>query len=169
MYPSQHRQEPQNSTRDRAAYGSTGRLLGEEVDRQYRRGSQPSGVFEQIRHLGVDFITLAELQGELLRVDSRDAMRQLVWPIVLSIIGIGFIVGCFPLAVFGVSWWLADKTELTLAGASLLVSGCGLVISAAIFYGAWRSLTRVWEYFNRSREEFKQNLDWVKRMLAQRH
>ena len=71
--------------------------------------------------------------------------------------------------MFGVSWWLADKTELTLAGASLLVSGCGLVISAAIFYGAWRSLTRVWEYFNRSREEFKQNLDWVKRMLAQRH
>ncbi|WP_166819709.1 phage holin family protein [Thalassoroseus pseudoceratinae] len=122
----------------------------------------------QVSRFGVDFITLAELQAELLRVDSRDATRQLVWPLVLSVVGLGFIIGCFPLAVFGISWWLAAVTELSLAGASLIVATAGLIVAAIVFYGAWRSLTQVWQYFNRSREEFKQNVNWFKRTLADR-
>ncbi len=168
MHPSEHYSKPEDRSGDRFSYGSTGRLLGEEIEKARQRGSHPSDVISQLGNFGVDVITLAELQAELLRVDSRDAVRQLTWPLVLAVIGCGFIVGCFPLAVFGVSWWLAGATSLSLAGASLIVAGSGLVIAGIVFYAAWRSLTRAWKYFSRSHEELKQNLNWLKRALVQR-
>lgn len=168
MHPSEHYSQSEDRSGDRFGYGSTGRLLGEEIDKARQRDTQPSDVISQLGNFGVDILTLAELQAELLRVDSKDAVRQAIWPSVLAIVGLGFIMGCFPLAVFGISWWLAGATSLSLAGASLVVAGTGLVIAGLVFYAAWRSLTQVWGYFGRSREELKQNLNWIKRALVQR-
>ena len=134
MQPSEHYPTSEDRVGDSSRYGSAGRILGEEIESQFPpRQPRSPNVVSQLSGFGVDVITLAELQGELLRVDSKDAAKGLVWPIAFATVGAGFLVGCFPLALFGIAWWLTEVTQLTVAQSSLIVASVGLVIAGLVF------------------------------------
>jgi len=120
-------------------------------------------------NLGADLLGLGELQLELLSVDARDAVKQSYFPTVLACLGLGFFIGCCPLALLSLSWWLTDITRLTLAASSLIVAGVGLVLAVILLYFAWRGYRKSLNLLGRSRTEFRSNIRWLKHVLSQKH
>jgi hypothetical protein len=123
----------------------------------------------QLGNLGADLIQLGELQLELMAVDARDATRKAYMPAFLAFFGTGFLIGSCPLALLGLSWWLADVTELSVWASSLIVASSGLVLAGLLFFFAYKGFKRSFALLNRSRAELHSNLEWVKRLLSQKH
>jgi uncharacterized membrane protein YqjE len=123
----------------------------------------------QLGNLGADLIHLGELQLELLAVDSRDAAQEARFPSLLSCLGLAFLMGSCPLALLGLSWWLADVTQLSLAAASLTIAALGLVLALGLLWAAWRGFKSSVGLLNRSRAELHSNLEWIKKILSEKH
>ena len=146
------------------------RVVGQEMNYEPAEETQEEpDVTGNLGDLGADLISLGELQLELLSVDVRDAAQNSFSPALFASLGLGLVIGCCPLVLLGMSWWLADFTELSAAGASLVVAAVGLVIAGIFFYLAWRGLRESVNLLNRSRIELSSNLRWIKKILSQKH
>jgi hypothetical protein len=67
------------------------------------------------------------------------------------------------------SWWLADVTQLSLAAASLTIAALGLVLALGLLWAAWRGFKSSFGLLNRSRAELHSNLEWIKKILSEKH
>ena len=123
----------------------------------------------QLGNLGADLIHLGELQLELLATDARDATREARWPTLVACLAGGLFIGTCPLTLLGFSWWLADATELSLAASSLIIAGIGLAIAVGLFLIAWKGFKSSFALLNRSRTELHSNLEWIKKILSEKH
>jgi hypothetical protein len=111
-----------------------------------------------------DVLTLAELQTRLLLVDVSEARTRALRPLVFGVVGVVLLLASFPVALFG----LAALLELTglPAWASLLIAAfIGLAVSGVLGLLAWRTIRTTFAVFNRSRDEFLQNLARIKSTL----
>jgi len=120
-------------------------------------------------NLGADLIHLGELQLELLAVDARDASRAAYKPALLAFLATGFLIGSCPLGLLGLSWWLADVTELSVWASSLIVASVGLVVAGILFFLGYKGFKRSAALLNRSRAELHSNLEWIKKLLSEKH
>lgn len=119
--------------------------------------------------LGSDFISLSELQLELLTVDARDAMRESFLPSLLMILGVGLVVGACPVLLLGMSWYLSETTSLSLTGSLLSVALVGILAALALFYFAWKGLRKSIGLLKRSQTELRSNIQWIKKVLSNKN
>ncbi|QDT90234.1 hypothetical protein Pan161_18840 [Gimesia algae] len=119
--------------------------------------------------LGADLLALGELQVELLSVDTRDAMRESVIPVVFMALGLGLCIGAFPVLLLACSWWLSNTFEFTLASSMLTVAVSGLCIAAGLLFYAWRGLLKSLSIVQRSGRELRSNIQWIKTIISQKH
>lgn len=119
--------------------------------------------------LGADLLALGELQVELLSVDTRDAMRESVVPVVLLALGLGLCIGAFPVLLLACSWWLSNAFELTLASSMLIVAVSGLCTAAFLLFFAWKGLVKSISIVKRSGRELRSNIQWIKTIISQKH
>lgn len=126
-------------------------------------------VTAHLGNLGADLLSLGELQLELFSVDTREAVQQSYFPTVLACLGVGFVIGSCPLALLGLSWWIADSTALTVWAASLIVAAIGLVVAVGLLFFAWKGFRSSLALLGRSRTEFRSNLQWIKNLLSKKH
>ena len=146
-------------------------MVGEEMSSRTQdaeTGQEPD-MTGHLGNLGADLISLGELQLELLSVDARDAAQRSFYPGVFAFLGLGFVVGCCPLALLGLSWWLADITQLSVPGAAITVALVGLVVAGIFIFLAWKGFRASLDLLNRSRIELSSNLRWIKKILSQKH
>lgn len=118
--------------------------------------------------LAADLISLSELQIELLAVDSRDALRESVYPGILICLGGGLIIGACPVLLFGLAWGMAELTGLSLAFSCCLSAVFSLGAAGLCLYLARKGLRKSLGYFNRSREELQSNTQWIKHILSEK-
>jgi hypothetical protein len=123
----------------------------------------------QLGNLGADLIHLSELQLELLAVDARDASRQAFYPTLITFLAAGFLIGSCPLGLLGLSWWLTENSSLSLAASSLLIATVGLLFAGVLFFLAWKGFKSSFALLNRSRTELHSNLQWIKKLLSEKH
>lgn len=123
----------------------------------------------QLGNLGADLIHLGELQLELLAVDAKDATTRAKYPTLLTLMAAAFLMGSCPLALLGLSWWLTDHTKLSLAASSLIIAAVGLLIAGVLFFLAWKGFKSSFALLNRSRTELHSNLEWIKKLLSEKH
>ena len=130
------------------------------------RGDQKAGTAlrTNLGDFAHDVLTLAELQGRLLVVDLNDARARAVRPLALGLIGLVLLLATFPVALLGLAW-LLSLTGLPLWACLLIAAGAGLMCSGLLGWLAWRTLRTTFAVFDRSREEFTQNLSWIKSVL----
>jgi hypothetical protein len=69
----------------------------------------------------------------------------------------------------GLSWWLADVTTLSVWASSLIIAAVGLVIAGVLFFLGYKGFKRSAALLNRSRAELHSNLEWIKKLLSQKH
>jgi hypothetical protein len=120
-------------------------------------------------NLGADLIHLGELQLELLAVDTKDATTRAKYPTLMMLLAATFLMGSCPLGLIGLSWWLTDNTTLSLAASSLIIAGVGLLVAGVLFFVAWKGFKSSLALLNRSRTELHSNLEWIKKLLSEKH
>ncbi|QDU49231.1 phage holin family protein [Gimesia panareensis] len=130
--------------------------------------NQAPDMKEGLGDLAADLISLSELQIELLAVDSRDAVRESVYPGMLLCLGGGLIMGACPVFVFGLAWWLRDVTGLNLAVACLIVALLALGGAGLLLYFARKGLMHSLGHFKRTRDELRSNTQWIKKILSEK-
>jgi hypothetical protein len=146
-------------------------LVDEEMkDRNGKlKQEQASNLQGQLGNLGADLITLSELQLELIAVDTRDASREAFYPTIMLCLAVGLSVGACPVALFGLSLWLSEATQLSQVAALLTVSGAALGIAAILFFRAWEGFNKSFAPFKRSRTELQSNIQWIKKIFSEKH
>jgi uncharacterized membrane protein YqjE len=111
-----------------------------------------------------DFVTLAELQFQLLVVDSRESARKLVLPAIVATIGLLLLAGCFPVLLMFIGIMLYDLAGLSAslsAGIALLI---GFVLAVTLTWLGLAGLKKAFNYFERSVSELKKNVEWLKQL-----
>lgn len=124
---------------------------------------------ERLGDLGADLITLSELQMELLAVDTREATKKAVLPLVLTFVSAGLLLGMFPLALLAFTWWLSDAYQLSRAASALTVVGITLAVSIPLILAATYYFRKIIGLLKRSQSELKNNIQWLKNILSEKH
>ena len=120
------------------------------------------GFFGQAAEVTGDVIELAELQVRLAKVDAANAVKISILPI--AVIGTSGLVllASLPVLLFAIAGFIARLAGISAEMAQLLVSAIAVglaLVAIAISVRYLKSATRA---FDRTAEELKHNLVWLK-------
>jgi len=126
---------------------------------------RPMTVARNARALARDVLELAELQTDLLKVDTADWVKRLVLPILLLSGAIVFGIACVLILLMSLAHGLVEWFEISEALALLIAGLVGIVLGVACGLIGWQRLRGSVSVFGRSREELKRNIRWLKKVL----
>lgn len=127
-----------------------------------RPPSAGAGVRRNLFALIQDALRLGDLQLQLLQVDVRDFWQRARLAIVICVIAGIAMLAALPILLLGLTYVLQAATGWSLATSSLVIGGSVIALGGG---GAWlsiRNVTRAGSLLARSREEFQQNLAWLR-------
>jgi hypothetical protein len=127
-------------------------------------GNEP-GIRQSFSGLAHDVIELGELQAKLLMMDLHASTARVRATIVLAVLGVAVLLGCFPVVLLTVVELLVTTADWSRVAAYACVSFVSLAVCAILFAVAWAKVRHGLSTFDRSREELRQNLAWVKTSL----
>ena len=127
--------------------------------------SPPRAVAKSMGELTQDIVALAELQFELLRIDSREGFKRMLIPLGLFLAAAAVAVGSVPVALVFLAALLVQAAGLSIAAAFLIATLVGLLAAGTIGILAWITARGALRVFARSGEEFTRNFAWIKRAL----
>ena len=125
----------------------------------------PDGVAKDMGELTHDMMSLAELQFELVRNDYRAGMKGLLVPIVLLLVAGIVALGTAPIALLLMAEILIQVAGLSRVSALSIAALGGLIVAVVLGVVGWSQLRGVGRVFQRSREEWIRNLNWIKLAL----
>jgi hypothetical protein len=125
------------------------------------------GVYRNVRHLGRDFVNLAELQFKLLSVDLKDVKGHALGPALGIGIGLVVLLATLPVAMIAAAHLLIDFAGWPPAAAYGLAAAVGLVIGGVLLFVCAKRIATSFSALHRSRQEFIKNLDWIKTVLSE--
>jgi uncharacterized membrane protein YqjE len=131
--------------------------------------SDPPHLRPTLRRLVADLFQLAAIQGELFKVDARRARAQLIKAVAGS--AIAMLASLIALASLAATLTLVlyEFTELSLSGASALVTGALFLLALLAAWLGWTAFRRSFDEFGASREELRANARFVKSLLSGDH
>jgi hypothetical protein len=124
-----------------------------------------NGVAQGMGDLTHDIVSLAELQFELFRNDYRGGMKGLLVPVVLLLVAGIVALGTAPIALLLLAEILIEVNGLSRVSALSIAALSGFIVAAALGVVGWSQLRGVGRVFQRSREEWNRNLNWIKLAL----
>jgi hypothetical protein len=128
---------------------------------------QPRGAVGNLAHFFRDLAALVELQGLLFVVDAGDEFRKArKWLMLILLSGV-IAASCVPVALAGAALILAEQTRLTAGQSLLSVSVAVLILACGGIYIAAASAKIGDGWMQRSREEWRLNVTWIKETLKQ--
>ena len=127
--------------------------------------SPPRAVARNTAELMSDVVTLAELQGRLLLIDVESGVWKIIPFVITLTAGVILAICCVPIAMATIALGLIHYGGLlppvafayTLLGGAIL----SLVLVAAAFWQYKRGM----RLLERSQNEWKQNMRWIKNTL----
>ena len=132
------------------------------------RTAEPSPAAAVSRNLADflhDILTLIELQIQLFGVDLREAVQRSILPVVLLAGAAVITVACVPLVLMGIVWTLVLRAGLSQDVAFFATALGGIVIAVIMGVVAWQSFAHLGPIIERSLQELRQNLLWIKHAL----
>jgi hypothetical protein len=137
------------------------------MNEQTSRASNGYGAPEHgMRGLVHDIAVLSELQTQLLAIDARAALRELLWPVAVIAAVAGLVLGSVIVGLMTVAYLLVELAGWPQYAGFLTATALGLAIAGGMLWGLrWRWQNRP-PLFSRSKEEFRQNFDRVKGLLV---
>lgn len=124
----------------------------------------PTTTARNIADLSHDVVHLGELQTELFKLDLSDTIRRLILPTALLAVGVVVALSCVPLVLAALGFALMDAG---MSGWAAFLTAALTGVGCAAFFGLVSYLTfrKAPSAFERSRDEFVKNIDWLKRVL----
>lgn len=127
-----------------------------------------TAVAKNFGSLAHDLITLAELQWELLQVDTARSFRRLLILLSIGFLAAAILLGCVPVALFALGYVLAEQLNLSMSAAMISSAGVGVVIGALFLLAAYLLSKQLTAGFDESKSEFAKNVQWLKSTLRHR-
>jgi uncharacterized membrane protein YqjE len=130
-------------------------------------GKTPN-VAASVGDLTHDVIELSELQAQLLTLDVKQSVAKARACLVLAVIGACMLLGTIPVALLALAALLVEQLDWSYAGAAAVAALAGLLIAGVVFGVAYGYIKKGLVSFDRSREELRRNIAWVKSALRTR-
>lgn len=111
-----------------------------------------------------DAVMLAELQAEMLKVEAEERLRGAALPAVVLIVAVCVALGCTPILLLSLAYFLTDVAGLPHALSLLIATLVGLVAATVGALVATRGIKKSLD-FSRSKDEFSRNVRWMKQVL----
>jgi uncharacterized membrane protein YqjE len=131
------------------------------------RGAEPNvaASFSELTH---DVIELAELQGKLFALDIKNTSQKARTGLVLGLVGVSLLLGSIPVALFALAELMIRQFDWTRDAGYGLATLIGVLLSGGILAAAWASFRTGISTLERSRDELKRNITWIKSSLRTR-
>jgi hypothetical protein len=140
----------------------------DEFNDAQRGAPSPTGEIRHgVRHLARDIVTLAELQANLLQVETRNWLKKVAIPaLALAIAAAIAALASLPILLLSLAYWLVDAWAWPLPLALLAAGGVGLLGAVLCGVVAAQRLRRGNDAFARFRLELARNVRWLKQILG---
>ncbi len=112
------------------------------------RASPARDLKEHVAGVTRDVGHIAELQSRLLLAEWQQARGKLMCAVGCWAIAAVIAAAATPVVIGGAGWWLAEATELSVAGGLLSAAGIAVLLALAIAaFGYWqfRRQSAVWQ------------------------
>lgn len=120
-----------------------------------------------VRELAHDAVTLGELQMELLKADAEDWTQRFVPPVLALAATLGIALGTIPVLLHVLAYGLIEGAGWSHWLSFLVAGVAGLALAGILGTIGWSRLRKSFHVFERSREEMRQNVNWLKHVLSQ--
>ncbi|MCE9548552.1 MAG: phage holin family protein [Planctomycetia bacterium] len=131
-----------------------------------KSGFPPAAVARNFKELQHDVLVLLRLQVDLVRMDIEQWRRRLSVPLFLLVLAVALALGSVPVLLYGVAQALTSLSGMPLALSLEIVAVVSLGIAAIAAYYGWQRLQAANVVFQRSEEELKRNIEWLKELLS---
>jgi ABC-type Fe3+ transport system permease subunit len=115
-----------------------------------------------------DVIELSELQVQLLSLDVKQSVNKARTCLIMAIAGASVLLGTIPVALLALAAVLVEQLEWSVAGATATAGTVGLLIAGVVLGVAYMYVKNGLVSLDRSREEFRRNISWLKSTLRTR-
>jgi len=113
-----------------------------------------------------DVLDLAELQWQLLSVDSQVARKKLVRAFVLTAVAATLATSALTILIAGLGLALHDLSDLPVGVSLLIAAAVVFVIVGGMLWAALRSVQSAGSLLAETKSEFAENLRWLKATLV---
>ncbi len=128
--------------------------------------SDDRGPAGNVRQLGSDVLTLAELQADLLQADLREWAGAFTKGVAALVAALVVLLSSMPVLLIGLGYYLDEAADLSLPAAMFVAAGVGVALAvAAAGIGVWL-IKREQPPLRRFRSELRHNVRWLKRVLT---
>lgn len=133
----------------------------------HHRGKTPN-VAASVSDLTHDVIELSELQVQLVQLDARQSMERARTCVIMAVVGAAILLGTIPVALLTIAALLVEQLQWSYAAATAVATGVGLVLAGIVLAIAYGYVKNGLLSFDRSREELRRNIAWLKSTLRTR-
>ena len=112
-------------------------------------------------------IDLSSLQLRLVKADAQQAALRVRPVLAAAALALGMTISSLPVLGLGFASFISTATPLTLWQSQLLVGGTFLLIAALPTLCFWLALRPISCAFDRSQQEAKQNIQWLRNAVRQ--
>jgi uncharacterized membrane protein YciS (DUF1049 family) len=112
-----------------------------------------------------DVIELTELQSQLLMLDLKKSAEMAKACIILAIVAACLLLASIPVALIAFGYLLVEQLEWSVAGSMGLAALVGLVLCGIVAGVAYGYVKRGLVSIERSRDELRRNVAWLKSTL----
>jgi uncharacterized membrane protein YqjE len=130
-------------------------------------GKTPN-VAASVSDLTHDVIELSELQLQLLALDVKQSAAKARLSLILAVAGVCVLLGTIPVALLTIAALLVDQLQWSYAAAAAVATLIGLVVSGIVLGIAWAYIKKGLVSLERSRDELRRNVAWIKSTLRTR-
>ena len=125
-------------------------------------------VAESVSGLTHDMIELGELQAHLLMAELKKSSEKTRICLIFAIVGICLLLASIPVALFALAEILVEQLDWSRSAGFGVAALVGLLVSGVSFGSAYAIVRSGLFSLQRSREEFNQNIAWIKSTLRNR-
>jgi uncharacterized membrane protein YciS (DUF1049 family) len=125
-------------------------------------------VAASVSDLTHDIIELSELQAQLVALDLKQSMEKARTTLILAVAGACVALGTIPVALLALAALLYEQLQWSIAGSVATAMAVGLLIAGVVLGIAYGYIKQGLVSMERSREELRRNISWLKTTLRTR-
>jgi hypothetical protein len=131
-----------------------------------RANGHASSVTRNVADLTHDLVALAELQGQLLSADVREGTAKSRGAAALLAGAPVLALSATPVLLLGLARLLETRAGWSETASLLTVGGTAVLLAALLGWFGWKQLRKAVSVMTRSKEEFAENVRWLKAALS---
>jgi len=135
---------------------------------RYTSNGKLPNVAASVSDMTHDVIELSELQTQLFALDAKYSMEKARSCLIMAVIGVAMLLGTIPVALLTLAALCVEQFGWSYAASAGVATLIGLIITGIVMGVAYSYVKNGLVSFDRSRNELRRNIAWLKSTLRTR-